>query len=590
MQSKKDRPLEALRKIILHEDELKLQQLEKELTALKEQIANKESLISSLDPIITDLLERKISYSKQEMAEALAPIMGDAIRHQIAEAKDDVVDALYPIIGKTIRKSVAEAMKKLVETVNQKIDQALRRSLFKKRIQSKITGVFTGELVLKDAMPFQIEQIFLIHKESGLLLSHVSSEQAGVTISQDLISAMLTAIRDFVSEAFKTDKDQELDEIQYGDSKILLEMGHYSYLAIVITGIESNQFRDDFHRLSRQIHNRYYKPLRQFDGDITQFGEMPKLLDRFLQRYDTKQAVKKPKKSKPYLLYLLLIILLICLIISGINRVPRYLVNRKIQNKVMAKIEAIPKLNNQNVKYRLSNGRLTISGTVNSVQQKEKVDSLVHTIEEIRSVDNRLKIRDLDAFSREVISQIRQQMSQSVNLRYLNPNFIVEDDQVIIEGKVPSLKTKRDLGYLVSEISGVNIVINNLEIHKKNEFSIESAKKFLSDYIIYFDVDSATIPDKENEKLDAIFNYVRGLENIKLVIKGYSDNLAEADYNLQLSEQRARSISDYLTAKGFPDQNVIVEFYGEENAIASNETEEGRAKNRRVEFDIVYPE
>ena len=178
MQSKKDKSLEALKKIILHEDQQKLKQLEQDLSALSKQIADKESLISSLDPVIADLLERKISDSKEEMAEALAPIMGDAIRQQIADAKDDVVDALYPIIGKTIRKSVAEAMKKLVETVNQKIDKALRQNLFKKFLQSKITGVPEGELVLKDAMPFKIEEIFLIHKESGLLLSHFSANRA----------------------------------------------------------------------------------------------------------------------------------------------------------------------------------------------------------------------------------------------------------------------------------------------------------------------------------------------------------------------------------------------------------------------------
>lgn len=534
MQSKKDQSLEALRKILLQKDQLKLDQLEKELSSVKQQIADKESLISSLDPVIADLLERKISNSKEEMAAALAPIMGDAIRQQIADAKDDVVDALYPIIGKTIRKSVAEAMKKLVETINQKIDQALRQNLFKKFLHSKITGVPEGELVLKDAMPFKIEEIFLIHKESGLLLSYFSAKGTGVKVDEELISGMLTAIRNFVSEAFTSAEEQELDEIQYGDSKILLDMGHHSYLAIVISGIEPGQFIDDVHNLNRKIHNRYCKFLRQFDGDITQFGEMPRLLKSFTRKYDANPDVKKTQKSRPFLRYIFVGLLLIFLIVFAIKKIPGYLVSKKIQDKTEKTTESIPELS-----------------------------------------------------SEDVISQIHQRMSQVEGLKNLAPKFIVDNNQVTIEGMVPSIEIKRKLGYLVSEISGVRVVINNLEVQDDQEVLFENAKSFLDSCMIYFNVAGETIPQKEYQKLTEVFNCTRGLNNIELVIKGYSDNLADSAYNLRLSEQRARSVSSYLTSIGFPGDNIVVESHGEQSAIASNQTGEGRAKNRRVEFDII---
>jgi len=533
MQSKKDRQLEALRKILLQEDQQKLKQLEQELTALSKQIADKESLISSLDPVIADLLERKISNSKEEMAEALAPIMGDAIRQQIADAKDDVVDALYPIIGKTIRKSVAEAMKKLVETVNQKIDKALRHNFFKKFLHSRITGVPERELVLKDAMPFKIEEIFLIHKESGLLLSHFSAKEAGVKVDEELISGMLTAIQSFVSEAFTTAEDQDLDEIQYGDSKILIDMGHYSYLAIVISGIEPIQFSDDIHNLSRKIHNRYYKPLRQFDGDITQFGEMPKLLKRFTQKYEDRLDVKKPQKSKPYLLYILISLLIIFSAIFALKKIPVYISNWKTQSE-----------------------RKETPGAVSNLS------------------------------SHELINQIFQRMYQSTDLRTLQPDFIVVDNQVTIEGKAPSIEIKRKLGYLVSEIAGVKIVINNLEVHKNKELSTEAIRAFLRENMICFGADDAVIPEIETGKLDTIIEYLAGCEDT-LAIKGYSDNLADSAYNLDLSEQRAQTVADYLTARGFPASRIAIETFGEQFPIASNDTQEGRAKNRRVEFDII---
>ncbi|MBC8180188.1 hypothetical protein H8E88_03605 [candidate division KSB1 bacterium] len=242
MQADNDKSLNVLKEILLKEDKDKLQHLTTGFSRLKTQIEDKESLINSLEPVIGDLLERKIASSRDEMADALAPIMGEAIKRQVSEAKDDVVDALYPVIGKTIRKSVAEAMKNLVETVNQKIDSTFRGKLFAKQVQSKVTGISKGELILKDALPFHVEEIFLIHKSSGLLIAHVSSAKAESSVDQELVSGMLTAIKDFVGEAFKTENKQDLNEIQYGDSKILLDFGNYSYLATEITGIEPRDF------------------------------------------------------------------------------------------------------------------------------------------------------------------------------------------------------------------------------------------------------------------------------------------------------------------------------------------------------------
>lgn len=529
MPSTTDRSLEALKKILLQEDQLKLKRLETEIARLQKQIADKESLIASLDPVIADLLERKIANSKDEMAAALAPIMSDAIKRQIADARDEVVDALYPIIGKIIRKSVAEAMKKLVDTINQKIDQALRRSLFKKRIQSKITGVPEGELLLKEAMPFKIEEVFLIHKESGLLLSHVSSRQAEVKVDEDLIGGMLTAIRNFVSEAFETDKTQDLNEIRYGDSKILVDVGHHSYLAIVMSGVEPDRFKDDILNLSRKIHKRYSKPLRLFDGDITQFGEMTRSLKNFIQKYDRKPEATRPPKAKPYFLYLLLSGLLICLIILGINRIPSYLASRSAQ-------EQIP------------------------------------TVSELRQ--------------QEIINEIRQRMAQSDELRNLNANFLFEGDQLIIEGKVPNLKLKRDVSYLVSEFAETRFIINNLAIQDE-ALSFDAVKQYLDRCTIGFDANNSVIAEKYYGQLDSVLLWLNALERVQLVIKGYSDNLADSVYNLTLSEQRAKSVANYLVAKGLPDTTIRVEFYGEENAIASNETEPGRAQNRRVEFEII---
>ncbi|WP_462427721.1 OmpA family protein, partial [Fusobacterium varium] len=69
-------------------------------------------------------------------------------------------------------------------------------------------------------------------------------------------------------------------------------------------------------------------------------------------------------------------------------------------------------------------------------------------------------------------------------------------------------------------------------------------------------------------------------------IDGYTDFIGSEGYNLELSVKRADAIKDYLANRGVKLSNISIEGYGKQNPIASNQTEKGRAKNRRVEFII----
>ena len=237
MQFDEEKSLDVLRQIFQSNNTKQLEEFENEIEALKQQLNDKETKINAYYPIITDLLERKIIDSEDEVAKVLSPIVGKAIKKQISESKDEMIDALYPIMGETIKKSIAESMKELYESINLKIDNALRKGIFSKQVKSKISGVSTGDLILQSAFPFKIKEIFLIHEQSGILISHVSSSLNDKTTDADIVSGMLTAIKDFVKESFASDSgSQSLNEIQYGDSRIILEKGRYSYFAVVVSG------------------------------------------------------------------------------------------------------------------------------------------------------------------------------------------------------------------------------------------------------------------------------------------------------------------------------------------------------------------
>ena len=75
--------------------------------------------------------------------------------------------------------------------------------------------------------------------------------------------------------------------------------------------------------------------------------------------------------------------------------------------------------------------------------------------------------------------------------------------------------------------------------------------------------------------------------SMTLTIEGHTDNIGGDEKNMELSEARATAIKSYLTTRGIPEQSIIVLFYGENRPVAPNDTEEGRASNRRTEFEII---
>jgi len=104
---------------------------------------------------------------------------------------------------------------------------------------------------------------------------------------------------------------------------------------------------------------------------------------------------------------------------------------------------------------------------------------------------------------------------------------------------------------------------------------------------IYFDTDSASIKPESYTALNQVVNLLKENKNIKVEISAHTDNVGNYDYNINLSQQRAASVVDYLISNGIPKDNLEAKGYGETKPIATNDTEIGKAKNRRVEFTIL---
>ena len=103
-------------------------------------------------------------------------------------------------------------------------------------------------------------------------------------------------------------------------------------------------------------------------------------------------------------------------------------------------------------------------------------------------------------------------------------------------------------------------------------------------YGINFDTDSAVIRDESKQTLERIVSVLKSKPDWQMTIEGHTDSTGSAAHNQTLSENRAKSVTDFLTAAGIPASRLKAAGFGATKPVAGNETELGRAQNRRVEL------
>lgn len=138
---------------------------------------------------------------------------------------------------------------------------------------------------------------------------------------------------------------------------------------------------------------------------------------------------------------------------------------------------------------------------------------------------------------------------------------------------------------------------NLIEYQPKDCYSVEEMQAFITlkmpvddkrvcMFDMKFEFASAVLKKESEKQLDKFVDLYRQFPDMKLQINGHTDNVGSEEYNQKLSEDRARSVYEYFLKKGIPADHMTIKGFGLKYPIDTNETDAGRAKNRRVEVDI----
>jgi OOP family OmpA-OmpF porin len=103
----------------------------------------------------------------------------------------------------------------------------------------------------------------------------------------------------------------------------------------------------------------------------------------------------------------------------------------------------------------------------------------------------------------------------------------------------------------------------------------------------FFDFDKAVLKPEGKAKLDDLIGKVKGISLEVIIAVGHTDSVGADPYNQKLSVKRSEAVKAYLVSKGIEKNRVYTEGKGKKQPVADNKTKEGRAKNRRVEIEVV---
>lgn len=140
-------------------------------------------------------------------------------------------------------------------------------------------------------------------------------------------------------------------------------------------------------------------------------------------------------------------------------------------------------------------------------------------------------------------------------------------------------------GIVVPEDSLYKELIVNIKMFSLNYMSLRDSAIILNN--IFFDFDKFYLKPESFVEMNRVYKLLSDNPDLKIEISAYTDSFGSDEYNLSLSQKRAESVVNYLIDKGISAFRLIARGYGREKPVASNETEEGRAMNRRVEMKII---
>lgn len=540
---------------------------EAQLAEVHDRLLNPQRQVEEVSRVLPDAIAVR-SRQDDDLTTALAPTVSSALEYSVRKNPQPLADAIFPIMGPAIRKAIAAALSGMVQSFNQTLTHSMSAQGLAWRWEAIRTGRSFSEVVLMHTLLFRVEQVFLIHKETGLLLCHVSAPNAAVQ-DADMVSGMLTAIQDFVGDSFTTRKGEELETLQVGELTVWIEQGPQAILAGVIRGNAPQELREVFQETLESIHLQYGTELQKFSGDATALAGTEPLLAECLQSgYDVeKHGAKAGRKLSP--LVVIVGIVLLALAVWGFF----WIRDRRRWDAYVERLRAEPGIVVTDIGKR--DGKHFVSGLRDPLS-REPTTIMQGTGLNSDSVLERWQ--PFQALTPDfVLARAKKSLDPPTTVKLLLNDGLLESE---------GFASHR----WVSETRRIARLLPGVSQYREDKlFDLER----IENPLLMFDLDQAQLRSDQEEKLNQLVSEIARLQQlagekkVRLEITGHTDGSGTEGKNSMLSQGRAESVAAALKAKLPNWTNITIVAVGSKEKLREEVTETDRATNRSVRLKVV---
>jgi flagellar motor protein MotB len=563
--------LEELRHLIVAPEQEGLQEIRERLDSVERRAEDVSSVVAEA------IQMRREQGDDKALAEALAPTIQETLRESVRKDPQVLADALFPVMGPAIRKSISETLRSMLESFNEALEHSLSWRGIQWRIEAFRTGKPFAEIVLMHSLLYRVEQVFLIHRETGLVLNHVVAPSV-TTQDPDMVAGMLSAIQQFARDSFTSAGEETLGSMNFEELEIWIETSPDAVLAAVIRGHAPTDYRLAMKEALENIQQTFNSALANFKGDTGPFRATG---DRIHQLLEARFKEKPAATTKPRAVIAAAAVVL--MIALGWIGYTSYLLWE--WSRFLSALRQQPGI--AVISSEKSGGRFHVHGFRDPLAA-DPAKLLAEAGFDPRRADLEL----------QPFYSVDDAMVQKRTNAILHPpagvKLIAKNGELRAEGVAPpnwiALFKER-----APWIAGVNAIdFSRLENSELLEFN--RIKGELEAAVLVFPVGRADLESGQDAALAQAENDAKGLllkagplgGTVKIEIVGHTDSSGVESANLPLSRQRAEQILSVFRRAGVQPTNLHARGVATSEPLRSEATEEGRRYNRSVTFKVAF--
>ncbi|MGC2664203.1 MAG: OmpA family protein [Candidatus Acidiferrales bacterium] len=548
------------------------------IAAIQDRLENLEKRTQDVSSVVAEAIQmRREKGDDEALADALAPTIQETLRESVRRDPQVLADALFPVMGPAIRKSISETLRSMLESFNEALEHSLSWQGLKWRIESFRTGRPFAEIVMMHSLLYRVEQVFLIHRETGLVLSHVVAPTAA-SQDADMVAGLLSAIQQFARDSFTPEKTETLGNMTFEELQIRVVTGPGAVIAAAIRGHAPESYSVAMDEALENIQRFYGSALANFKGDAAPFRSAE---DRIAKLLETQYREKPAEKQKPRAAIIAGAVAAAILLTWGIYSTyllvewSRFLHQLRQQPGIVV------------VSYSKDGRTFHIQGFRDPLSEDPR-----QLISQAGLDPDRADLQLAPYYSLD--DAIVAKRANALLDPPASVKLTAKDGALDAAGAAPQLWITRfeERGPWIAGVSKLD------ESHLQNSTvqELNSQKSAIESIALLFPLGRAELEPGQEATLAQAEKEIRNLvtqaahlgEAVSVDLIGHTDSTGVEAANLPLSQQRADQIRGSLLRNGVKEVNLRPRGVGTTQPLRSEETEDGRRLNRSVTFKIYF--